>query len=247
MNRALLGGLHRASSWCWRLPSPATSSGDRITAGTPVPSAARAVAGPALAEALQAGFVDVAQQVRPAVVQSRDLQKSKAGRPTAPAGSDDPFLRDFFNQFFGTDAPGRRSEFRRPGLGSGVIIDKRGLVLTNFHVSRAPTRSGPAVGQGEYGTRSWAPIPRPTSPSSGSTPSGRSRWPRSATRKSCASASGPSPSATRSGSTRPSRWASSAPPDAPTWASRPTRTSSRPTPRSTRATPAARSVNLRAR
>jgi Do/DeqQ family serine protease len=91
--------------------------------------------GVALAEALQMGFVDVVQQVRPAVVHLGTIQRAKTRRgPNLPQGNDDPFFRDFFNQFFGSEGPDSRSEFRRPGLGSGVIIDKRGLVLTNFHV-----------------------------------------------------------------------------------------------------------------
>ena len=49
---------------------------------------------------------------------------------------DDPFFKDFFDQFFGRSGPGRREEFQTPGLGSGVIVDKRGYVLTNFHVIR---------------------------------------------------------------------------------------------------------------
>jgi Do/DeqQ family serine protease len=101
----------------------------------PGPSSPQAAAGIALAESLQVGFVDVAQQVRPAVVHLGTIQRAKPRRgPNLPQGNDDPFFRDFFNQFFGSEGPDSRSEFRRPGLGSGVIIDKRGLVLTNFHV-----------------------------------------------------------------------------------------------------------------
>ncbi|HEX6080546.1 MAG TPA: Do family serine endopeptidase [Methylomirabilota bacterium] len=99
------------------------------------PSSPQAATGIALAEKLQMGFVDVAQHVRPAVVHLGTIQRAKARRgPNLPQGNDDPFFRDFFNQFFGSEGPDSRSEFRRPGLGSGVIIDKRGLVLTNFHV-----------------------------------------------------------------------------------------------------------------
>ena len=101
----------------------------------PAPTSPQAATGVALAEALQMGFVDVAQQVRPAVVHLGTIQRAKSRRgPNLPQGNDDPFFRDFFNQFFGSEGPDSRSEFRRPGLGSGVIIDKRGLVLTNFHV-----------------------------------------------------------------------------------------------------------------
>ena len=110
---------------------------DRLGRGaaTPAPSSPQAASGLALAEALQLGFVDVAQQVRPAVVHLGTIQRAKSRRgPNVPPGNDDPFFRDFFNQFFGSEGPDSRSEFRRPGLGSGVIIDKRGLVLTNFHV-----------------------------------------------------------------------------------------------------------------
>jgi serine protease Do len=110
---------------------------DRLgrSAAAPMPSSPQAASGLALAEALQLGFVDVAQHVRPAVVHLGTIQKAKSRRgPNVPQGNDDPFFRDFFNQFFGSEGPDSRSEFRRPGLGSGVIIDKRGLVLTNFHV-----------------------------------------------------------------------------------------------------------------
>jgi hypothetical protein len=87
--------------------------------------------GIALAEALQTGFVDVAQHVRPAVVHLGTIQRAKVRRgPSLPPGNDDPFFRDFFNQFFGSEGPDSRSEFRRPGKGSGVIIDKRGRVLS---------------------------------------------------------------------------------------------------------------------
>jgi serine protease Do len=110
---------------------------DRLarSAAAPTPSSPQAASGLALAEALQLGFVDVAQHVRPAVVHLGTIQRAKTRRgPNLPQGNDDPFFRDFFNQFFGSEGPDSRSEFRRPGLGSGVIIDKRGLVLTNFHV-----------------------------------------------------------------------------------------------------------------
>jgi serine protease Do len=96
-----------------------------------VPATARA----ALPETLQAAFVSVAQQVRPAVVNIGTIQVAKGRRPPVAPPTDDPFFRDFFKQFFGSEPPsGGRGEFRQPSLGSGVIIDKRGLVLTNFHV-----------------------------------------------------------------------------------------------------------------
>jgi serine protease Do len=90
------------------------------------------------AEALQSAFVSVAERVRPAVVHIGTVQVARNRRPPVTPGpfAEDPLLKDFFDQFFGPRGPGRREEFHQPGLGSGVIIDKRGYVLTNHHVVR---------------------------------------------------------------------------------------------------------------
>jgi serine protease Do/serine protease DegQ len=89
------------------------------------------------ADALQAAFVSVAERVRPAVVHVGTVQVARGQRPQmGPGPTQDPFFKDFFDQFFGRTPGGPRGEFRQPGLGSGVIIDKRGYVLTNFHVIR---------------------------------------------------------------------------------------------------------------
>jgi S1-C subfamily serine protease len=100
-----------------------------------VPKAAPAAA-VSVADGLQAAFVGVAERVRPAVVHVGTVQVARPRRPAMPPGpnADDPFLKDFFDQFFGPRSPGQRGEFHQPGLGSGVIVDKRGYVLTNFHV-----------------------------------------------------------------------------------------------------------------
>src|SRR5438445_6492673 len=93
---------------------------------------------PSAAEALQSAFVSVAEHVRPAVVHISPVQMARRRRPPVAPGpfAEDPLLNDFFDQFFGPRGPGRREEFHTPGLGSGVIIDKRGYVLTNHHVVR---------------------------------------------------------------------------------------------------------------
>jgi serine protease Do len=108
---------------------------DRLARPTARESVVATAAAVSVPEALQQSFVGVADHVRPAVVHLGTIQRAKMQRgPSAPPGIDDPFFKDFFNQFFGSEGPAPRSEFRQPGLGSGVIIDKRGLVLTNFHV-----------------------------------------------------------------------------------------------------------------
>jgi len=90
------------------------------------------------ADTLQTAFVRVAERVRPAVVHVGTVQVARGRRPPVAPGpfADDPLFKDFFDQFFGPRGPGRREEFHQPGLGSGVIIDKRGYVLTNHHVVR---------------------------------------------------------------------------------------------------------------
>jgi Do/DeqQ family serine protease len=98
-----------------------------------LPPPAKSEASP-VAEALQLAFIQVAEQLRPAVVNLGTVHLAKGRRPFAPNPfAEDPVLRDFFEQFFGP-RQGPRGEFRQPSLGSGVIIDARGYILTNFHV-----------------------------------------------------------------------------------------------------------------
>ncbi|MFQ5899185.1 MAG: trypsin-like peptidase domain-containing protein [Candidatus Methylomirabilia bacterium] len=105
----------------------------RLTGAAP-PIVLEAPGPSAPAQDLQSAFIRVARKVRPAVVHIGTVH---LGRPRPPVAespfTDDPVFREFFEQFFGPrqSPPG---EFRQPSLGSGVIIDTRGLVLTNFHV-----------------------------------------------------------------------------------------------------------------
>ncbi|HTU02524.1 MAG TPA: DegQ family serine endoprotease [Candidatus Sulfotelmatobacter sp.] len=88
-------------------------------------------------QALQDAFVSVAQAVKPAVVNIATTQRPKRseGRrtpqpPSTPRGPfRDFFGEDFFERFFGEQAPRERHS-----LGSGVIVDSRGYILTNNHV-----------------------------------------------------------------------------------------------------------------
>lgn len=87
---------------------------------------------------LEDTFVNVAESVGKAVVSISTESSEKAaekiyfkGRPS-PFGEDD-FFRKFFEDFFGEmPVPNYRS--RRVGIGSGVIIDSEGYILTNEHV-----------------------------------------------------------------------------------------------------------------
>ncbi|MEK7879353.1 MAG: trypsin-like peptidase domain-containing protein, partial [candidate division NC10 bacterium] len=94
-----------------------------------------AAAGPdSTVERLQTAFIDVAKQVRPAVVNVGTVRRRGERKAPGPElyGRDDPAFREFFERFFGQGP--RPREFRQPSVGTGVITDKRGYILTNFHV-----------------------------------------------------------------------------------------------------------------
>ena len=83
-------------------------------------------------EEMQRAFVRVADRVRPAVV---SIATSHFLRRQRPPGTDpfsgDPSFKDFYDRYFGQMPP---SERERAGVGSGVIIDGQGHILTNLHV-----------------------------------------------------------------------------------------------------------------
>jgi Do/DeqQ family serine protease len=77
-------------------------------------------------------FVRVAELVTPAVVNISTVTSGKGRTPSElfrPFGND-PSFRDFFDRFF-DGTPRRRHQ---NSLGSGLIIDQSGLILTNHHV-----------------------------------------------------------------------------------------------------------------
>ena len=77
-------------------------------------------------------FVQIAKAVTPAVVNIATVRSGKAeGLQNMPF--DDPFFRRFFgDEFFRRfEAPRERKE---RSLGSGVIVDATGLIITNNHV-----------------------------------------------------------------------------------------------------------------
>ncbi len=83
------------------------------------------------AEALGRAFAAVAGRVKPAVVNVYSERMVMQQQPQSPF----PFGDDFFGQFFGQQMPQQRQR-RVPerGLGSGMILDRDGYILTNYHV-----------------------------------------------------------------------------------------------------------------
>jgi Do/DeqQ family serine protease len=119
---ALAAGLGGGSGLLFsglRWPGAGPTPPPRAAAATPVD--------------IQRAFVGVAEQVRPAVVNIATAHFLRRQRPrgSAPSPGTPPSLKEYFDQYFGQMPPGERE---RAGVGSGVIIDAQGHVLTNLHV-----------------------------------------------------------------------------------------------------------------
>jgi serine protease Do len=81
--------------------------------------------------AIPGSFSGLAKEASPSVVNISTVKVIKGReRGPLPFGPNDPF-REFFDRFFGDQLP---KDFRQRSLGSGFIIDKEGLILTNNHV-----------------------------------------------------------------------------------------------------------------
>ncbi len=80
-------------------------------------------------------FSQLAKSASPSVVNISTVKVIKGhgqghGQSPSPFGPNDPF-KDFFDRFFKDQMP---KGFKQQSLGSGVIIDKEGFILTNNHV-----------------------------------------------------------------------------------------------------------------
>ena len=77
-------------------------------------------------------FVDIAKSVKPAVV---NIYATKSGRGEGSGATpfDDPLFRKFFGDEFFRKFEHPKEKKER-GLGSGVIVESSGLIITNNHV-----------------------------------------------------------------------------------------------------------------
>ena len=105
--------------------------------GLGFPAGAARAEGSDVAEQMQQHFIDVSKKVGPAVVsistetvQRMPVRRYQFGGSPFSDFDGDLFER-FFRDFYG-DSDNR--EFKQRGLGTGVIIDEEGLILTNEHV-----------------------------------------------------------------------------------------------------------------
>ena len=107
-----------------------------LLAPAPMPEPAAAQDSRGVLQSLQDAFVQVAQSVKPAVVNIATTQRPRpqeGRRPSQVPPFRGPF-RDFFGEEFFERFFGERPQRERRSLGSGVLVDKRGYILTNNHV-----------------------------------------------------------------------------------------------------------------
>ena len=84
---------------------------------------------------LSTAIIQVAKQNLPAVVYIEVTESKEVANPMLPFESD-----PFFRQFFGGSKIPKKFKQEMKGLGSGMIIDPQGHILTNYHVAGGATK-----------------------------------------------------------------------------------------------------------
>jgi serine protease Do len=94
---------------------------------------------------LSTAIVEIAKKTIPAVAHIEVTERQEVANPYLPFEGD-PFFRYFFGN------PGMPKKFRREvrGLGTGMIIDARGHILTNYHVAGGATKIEVVLADGRH-------------------------------------------------------------------------------------------------
>jgi len=97
---------------------------------------------PSLQQGSTSAFAQIAKQIEPSVVnintesqvKPRKRQRLPQGHPGGQGNDQDNPFQDFFDRFFGGDQGETPEGSRERSLGSGVIADPKGFIVTNEHV-----------------------------------------------------------------------------------------------------------------
>ncbi len=89
-------------------------------------------------------FVQIAKKAIPSVVHIEVTARQEVANPFLPF-ENDPFFRYFF------DTPDNSKKFKRDvkGIGTGMLIDVKGNILTNYHVAGGATKIEVVLADGE--------------------------------------------------------------------------------------------------
>ncbi len=90
---------------------------------------------PVQAVDLSTAIIDVAKKNLPTVVYVEVTETQEVTNPWMPFEND-----PFFRRFFGNPRMPRKFKQEMKGLGSGMIIDDQGHILTNYHVAGGATK-----------------------------------------------------------------------------------------------------------
>src|SRR5579862_3189361 len=138
-NRKLLASFLVAFTLCIGILIGTVISGRALATRAQAPSGASLLAIPDPVS-LSGAFSSISKTLGPAVVNistTQVIEKPKAGGKTPRGGGQSDPFQDFFDRFF--DSPDNAPDAER-SLGSGVIVDKRGFILTNDHVIDEATK-----------------------------------------------------------------------------------------------------------
>jgi len=98
---------------------------------------------------LSTAIIQVAKQNLPAVVYIEVTESREVTNPFLPFEND-----PFFRRFFGFPKMPRKFKQEMKGLGSGMIIDPQGHILTNYHVAGGATKMEVTLADGsKYAAR----------------------------------------------------------------------------------------------
>lgn len=91
-----------------------------------------------IAKAVEPSVVNISTTYLPKQTRQQQPRAQQRRRTPSPDEGDDQGMEDFFRRFFGNPfgegGPDMGGQDRRAALGSGVVVDRGGYILTNNHV-----------------------------------------------------------------------------------------------------------------